>query len=392
MKNYLLSFLLFFSLLSCENSKKNAENQRREKEIHEQELKLKEQEINLKEKEIILKEKEIALLKEQQNNKISDLPKLYDKVKSSVYLIYTLNTKGLSQGSAFVISTNGIAISNFHVFESASEAIAINENGEKFQISEILDFSKENDYIIFRLNTTKSLSSLEISNTLPEIGEECFAVGNPEGLTQTLSKGVISSYRDNNNYIQTTTEITHGSSGGPLFNNFGKVIGITTKGKSDANLNFALNILKIPYSNSLNKTNYQNNNQNSSIDQGRVRDLIQRYYTYVESESFNRLNSIFASKLSRFYSNFDVSINQVIQESANYKKQYGVTSTSSKIRWDSFRIISLNNGNYSVDYILDYTIIRTNKNKPSNFVLHIMVEVTNEYLIKGIYENIINKF
>lgn len=78
------------------------------------------------------------------------------------------------------------------------------------------------------------------------VGEECFTIGNPKGLNQTLSKGIVSGYRDFNKLIQTTTEITHGSSGGPLFNKKGEVIGITTSGLGEANLNFAINIKEIP--------------------------------------------------------------------------------------------------------------------------------------------------
>lgn len=77
---------------------------------------------------------------------------------------------------------------------------------------------------------------------MTNVGEDVFAIGNPKGLEHTLSKGIVSSYRENNTMIQTTTEITHGSSGGPLFNMQGEVIGITTSGVGEANLNFAMNI------------------------------------------------------------------------------------------------------------------------------------------------------
>jgi hypothetical protein len=334
--------------------------------------------------------KEITLNDQQQNNNINDLPKLYQKVKSSVYLIYTKNANGISQGSAFVISSDGVAISNFHVFEAASDEIAINENGEKFQISQILDYSKELDYIIFRLNTTRPIPFIEISNVLPEIGEDCFAVGNPEGLTQTLSKGIVSSYRENKNYIQTTTDITHGSSGGPLFNNFGKVIGITTMGFDAGGLNFALSILKVPYSANLKKAIV--NSSQSYIDQGRIKKLIQQYYSIAEQRDYNQLNTVFTSRMTRYFNNFDIDINQVIKLSENYNKKYGVISSSSSVRWDSFKISKLIYGNYSIDYILDYSISRTDKNKPSKFVLHIIAEVTSDYHIQGIYENIIDKY
>lgn len=224
-----------------EKNDKAAELTERERILHEKEL-------SLKEKEIALKQQEINELKSDHRKDLNNLPELYQKVKSSVYLIYTLKSDGISQGSAFVINKEGVAVSNYHVFESASEAIAINENNQKFQINEILSYNKELDYVIFRLNTFTELPFVQIANALPAVGEKCFAVGNPEGLTQTLSMGVISSYRDELKMIQTNTEITHGSSGGPLFNSFGEVIGITTMGRNQANLNFAININRVPTS------------------------------------------------------------------------------------------------------------------------------------------------
>lgn len=69
-----------------------------------------------------------------------------------------------------------------------------------------------------------------------------FAIGNPKGLESTLSTGIVSSIRSSDHLIQTTAEITHGSSGGPLFNMKGEVIGITSAGLGEANLNFAVDI------------------------------------------------------------------------------------------------------------------------------------------------------
>ncbi|MBU0766148.1 MAG: S1C family serine protease, partial [Bacteroidetes bacterium] len=98
----------------------------------------------------------------------------------------------------------------------------------------------------------KKIQFVKIVTDLPEIGESIFAIGNPEGLEQTLSNGIVSGYRDSEDngkkfYIQTNAAITHGSSGGPLFNSKGEVIGITTMGVQEGSLFFAINIMKIPY-------------------------------------------------------------------------------------------------------------------------------------------------
>ena len=174
------------------------------------------------------------------------LNQLYNKYKNSVFFIYTSDGKKNYFGTGFFISRDGLAISNYHVFEGktiGSEVIQTIDE-KQFRDIEILEQSKEYDYIIFRVNTAdyQIKNPIPISSHAPQIGDDVFAIGNPEGLANTLSKGIISGYRDNNSRIQTTAEITHGSSGGPLMNMNGEVIGITTSGVGEANLNFAINI------------------------------------------------------------------------------------------------------------------------------------------------------
>ncbi len=180
-----------------------------------------------------------------EENKNLSLQQLFKKYKSAVFMIYTTDGEEGRQGSGFFISPSGLAVSNYHVFEGTnkgSETIKL-ESGETFKISEVLAFSKENDFIIFKVALTNSNSFFKIAPFASEIGDQVFAIGNPKGLEHTLSTGIVSGYRgDNGKLIQTTAEITHGSSGGPLLNMAGEVIGITTSGLGEANLNFAISI------------------------------------------------------------------------------------------------------------------------------------------------------
>jgi serine protease Do len=173
------------------------------------------------------------------------LPELFKKNKSAVFMVFTSSTENNYQGSGFFISEEGIGISNYHVFEGTIrglEKLKL-ESGEILKIDSVLAISKLDDYIVFKVDSFKSRNYINIATELPEIGEQVFAIGNPKGLEHSLSTGIVSSYRgENNMYIQTTTEITNGSSGGPLLNMKGEVIGITTSGLGEANLNFAINI------------------------------------------------------------------------------------------------------------------------------------------------------
>jgi len=177
------------------------------------------------------------------NISLTDL--YYQKKDAIVTIIQTSEiNKEISLGSGFVISTNGIVISNSHVLGDELNALVIYDN-KKLKIKSIIERSDQLDYVIFQINVNEPTCYLEISQHEPKIGEETFTIGNPEGLEKTLSKGIISGIRDNNNLFQTTAEITFGSSGGPLFNMEGKVVGITTGGFNKANLNFAVNINKL---------------------------------------------------------------------------------------------------------------------------------------------------
>ena len=186
-------------------------------------------------------------IREPVNIDGSNLTTLFKENKSAVFMIYTSDGEQGYQGSGFFISPEGIGVSNYHVFEGTSKGLEIIklESGRELKISKVLATSKEDDYIIFEVNSDVKVKYLNISQNSPEIGENVFAIGNPKGLEQTLSTGIISGYRDNNKYIQTTTEITHGRSGGPLMNLKGEVVGITTAGLGKANLNFAVNIKKL---------------------------------------------------------------------------------------------------------------------------------------------------
>ena len=165
------------------------------------------------------------------------LPQLIKKVDPSVVKIYTIDAKNeyASQGSGVIISNNGICISNYHVLIGAKKAIAITASGKKFEITKILDYSKQNDLIKFKLEIGSQVTSAAILNSiLPQKGVEVFAVGYPNGFKiqgeSTATTGIISSLREENGekIIQTSTPFTHGSSGGGLFDGTGKLVGITS--------------------------------------------------------------------------------------------------------------------------------------------------------------------
>ena len=133
----LICSTLFIS--ACNNSKFEEENERLRSKLDKNEALIRRQ-ISDTEKskgEIELLKNEIEKLSENSSEK--SLSELYNDVKSAVYIIFTEKEKGISIGSAFVISDDGVAVSNYHVFENASAVIAVNENGDEYLVSEIID-------------------------------------------------------------------------------------------------------------------------------------------------------------------------------------------------------------------------------------------------------------
>ena len=162
----------------------------------------------------------------------------------AVFMIFTSSGYERFQGSGFFINSNGLAVSNYHVFEGTTigyEVIKL-QDGRQYKIKEVIHKDKANDIMIFTISAgTTSFKYLPLSTRQPRVGDKAYAIGSPRGLENTFSSGEISQLRDDN-IIQISVPIDHGSSGGALINEYGEAIGITSAGLdySGANLNFAV--------------------------------------------------------------------------------------------------------------------------------------------------------
>lgn len=148
----------------------------------------------------------------------------------------------ISLGSGFVVD-KGKVITNVHVMKGAVYGEIIEDQSKKtHKIEGFLVIDKINDLILLSVPTLE-VSKLELSEITPEIGEKIYAIGNPKGLSGTISEGIVSGIRniENNDLIQITAPISPGSSGGPILNNDGEVIAVSVASlTSGQNLNFAI--------------------------------------------------------------------------------------------------------------------------------------------------------
>ena len=179
-----------------------------------------------------------------------------DKVSPSVFYIevYDEYSYAMGSGSGFFITSDGLAVTNYHVIKDTESAIITTTNGERYDVTNVIAFDEELDVAIIKISKT-SLQK-KIVTEFPAVtvtnadniktGQTVYALGSPIGLQNTISNGIISNAKqvvDGDTYIQITAPISHGSSGGALVNEYGEVIGITSSGIDDAqNIGFAIPI------------------------------------------------------------------------------------------------------------------------------------------------------
>src|SRR5271166_717235 len=182
-----------------------------------------------------------------------DIPAISREARGAVVSIVMADKSGqpIAQGSGFIVSRDGQIVTNYHVIKTGASAVVKLPDGSFFNVDGVLAFDKKRDIALIKAhgNNFKTVA-LGDSNQL-QIGEEVVAIGSPLSLESTVSNGILSGIRSEgedafgptSQFLQITAPISHGSSGGPLFNMFGQVVGITSAALvGGENLNFAIPI------------------------------------------------------------------------------------------------------------------------------------------------------
>lgn len=141
-----------------------------------------------------------------------------------------------SLGSGFLITPEGLIVTNRHVIEDASEITVVLDDGRSFPAL-LQGEDDKTDLALLKINATNDQPFPYVQfgdSTLARVGDWVLAIGNPFGLGGTTTSGIISARGRNINsgpyddYIQVDAPINRGNSGGPLFNTKGEVIGVNT--------------------------------------------------------------------------------------------------------------------------------------------------------------------
>ncbi len=147
---------------------------------------------------------------------------------------YSANEQKTALGSGFIIDESGYIITNLHVIENAQSINVVLFDNTQVE-AEIIGADQQTDIALIKITPPYKLTRAVFGNSNSiRIGDWVLAVGNPFGLGSSVSAGIISAKSRDiasgpyDNFIQTDASINQGSSGGPLFNMQGEVIGINT--------------------------------------------------------------------------------------------------------------------------------------------------------------------
>ena len=166
---------------------------------------------------------------------------IYASSEESVFLIYVNDASGTptALGSGFLVAPQ-LLVTNLHVVEGGEPVLAV---GPARIPIKIVFTDAVNDLAVVSVGTSLTSTPLLLASGEVRPGEQVYTIGNPKGLEKTISQGIISGLRerDGRKLIQVTAPISHGSSGGPILNTKGEVVGVAVGMLEDGqNLNFAV--------------------------------------------------------------------------------------------------------------------------------------------------------
>lgn len=176
-----------------------------------------------------------------------DVPEIVRSVSNSIVQVIVSDASAnvLSRGSGFIVSTDGKVVTNYHVIVGGTTFVIKFPNGAFYEVAGVLAADKERDLVILKAVGSDFKPVRLGDSDKVVVGESVVAIGSPLALESTVSTGIISGIRTDGKlkYLQTTTPVSKGSSGGALLNSIGEVIGVTTWSVKPAqNINFAVPI------------------------------------------------------------------------------------------------------------------------------------------------------
>ena len=224
---------------------------------------------------------------------------IFEKVNDAIVVVYSYGFDGLKhgQGSGIILNSKGILVTNYHIY-AGCERIEIRKHDTLIVNSGIIGANIEKDILIIKLVDSHYPEIPFAEETNLKVGQKVYAVGSPLGFENTMSEGIISGFREleeyedlKNNFIQITASASPGSSGGAVLNSKGELIGMVKMGADEGeNMNFAIPvsvILKVNEGATLDKKILETLNffyrGYNEFEIGRFKESVEDYTKYINN-------------------------------------------------------------------------------------------------------------
>lgn len=176
------------------------------------------------------------------------IPQLVAKTKPATIQIMAFdeNWSPVKTGTGFFISPDGLAVTNYHVIQGASHLSGRTNEGAVFQFERVVAHPPGVDLAILQF-AADGVACLKLGHSTDAVeGQTVLVIGSPEGLQGTVTEGIISAFRENRSMIQISAPISPGSSGSPVMDELGEVIGVATLvTREGQNLGFAIAVEEV---------------------------------------------------------------------------------------------------------------------------------------------------
>lgn len=173
---------------------------------------------------------------------------IYEKINPCIVAVDgAITDEEFSSGTGCIINPQGYILTSRHVIDGVHEIKVTLSDGSILDASVVKSIGEGSDLAILKINSNKPLTPIKFgSSSQVKVGQKVLALGNPFGFNNTLTTGIVSRVDSVRNKIQTDAAINPGSSGGPLLNTEGEVIGINQSiynpdnNKSNIGIGFAV--------------------------------------------------------------------------------------------------------------------------------------------------------
>jgi S1-C subfamily serine protease len=182
----------------------------------------------------------------KSNAVVEAASQILDENRHSIAVIVGAGNTSLKLGTGFFVRSPGLLLTNFHVIEGMDVVgVKVPGSDQVLWAKKVTGFDLDNDLVLLEVDSSNVRPVTLGDSDEAKVGEQIVVVGNPEGLEETISNGLLSGVREveGRKLLQISAPISEGSSGSPVFDTHGDVIGVVVSSlESGQNLNFAVPI------------------------------------------------------------------------------------------------------------------------------------------------------